>query len=204
MANSPNSKPVSSGQTALANRLSSKSINPEGGIAGLVFYEMKHLGKLNIRGDQSISAAVKAAAGCNLPSSANQFQSAGERRVVWLSPDEYLLLCEPSKEKSLQDTLRSIIKTNHFAITDVSDSLCALSLSGPAVRDVIAKGCSLDLHPSKFAAGTCAQSLLSLAAVTLMALSHDTFIVICRTSFAPYVHDWLVDASMEYGYQFAA
>ena len=35
-----------------------------------------------------------------------------------------------------------------------------------------------------------------------MALSDDAFILICRTSFAPYVHDWLVDAALEYGCQF--
>ena len=36
-----------------------------------------------------------------------------------------------------------------------------LSLSGAAVRNVLAKGCSLDLHSSKFRAGKCAQSLLA-------------------------------------------
>ncbi len=204
MASSPNNKPIFSGQTGLANKPASKGINPKGGGIGLFFHEMKHLGKLNIRGDQSINAAVKVATGCNFPSSANKFQSTGERLVVWLSPDEYLLLCEAGKEKALQDTMVSMINSNRFSITDVSDSFCALSLNGPAIRDVLAKGCSLDLHPSKFVAGTCAQSLLSHAAVTLIALSNDTFILICRTSFAPYIHDWLVDASLEYGYNFAA
>ena len=204
MANAPNSKPVFSGQTALHNKPANQSLNPNGGIEGLVFHEMKHLGKLNIRGDKSINTAVKAATGCILPSSANQFQSSGERHVIWLSPDEYLLLCEVGKEKALQDTLISMIKANHFAVTNVSDSLCALSLSGTAIRNVLAKGCSLDLHPSKFGAGACAQSIFSHAAVTLVALSSDKFIMICRTSFAPYVHDWLVDASLEYGYQFTA
>ncbi len=202
MANSPNSKPVFSGETALPGKAASKSANPAGGAVGLVFNAMEHLGKLNIRGDDSLKAAIKAATGCNFPPLENHFEAAGERRVVWLAPDEYLLLCESGKEKSLQDTLVSTIKTNHFAITDVSDSLSALSLRGAAVRNVLAKGCSLDLHPSKFGAGKCAQSLLAHAGITLVALSDDAFILICRTSFAPYVHDWLVDAALEYGYQF--
>ena len=151
-----------------------------------------------------LKAAVKAATGCHFPPLANHFETAGERRIVWLGPDEYLLLCESGKEKALHDTLTSTIKTSHFAITDVSDSLCALSLSGAAVRDVLAKGCSLDFLPSKFGAGKCAQSLLAHAGITLMALPDDAFILICRTSFAPYVHDWLVDAALEYGYQFTS
>ena len=92
----------------------------------------------------------------------------------------------------------------HFAITNVSDSLCALSLRGPAVRAVLAKGCGLDLHRKKFATGQSAQSLLALSAVTLMAVADDAFILICRTSFAPYVQRWLADAALEYGYQYIA
>lgn len=202
MANLSNSKPVFAGQTALASRSASKSANPEGGPVGLVFHEMDHLGKLNIRGDESLNAAVKSATGCSLPSFPNRFEAAGERRVVWLAPDEYLLLCESGKEKALQNTLASTVKKSHFAITDISDSLCALSLSGPAVRKVLAKGCSLDLHPSKFGTGKCAQSLLAHAGITLMAQPNDAFILICRTSFAPYIHDWLIDAALEYGYEF--
>ena len=204
MANSSKIKPVFSGEVALPNKPASKSANPTGGPVGLVFHVMEHLGKLNIRGDHRLETAVKAATGCNFPPAANHFETAGERRVVWLGPDEYLLLCESGKEKALCDTLTSLIKTNHFAITDVSDSLCAISLRGPAVRDVLAKGCSLDFLPSKFGAGKCAQSLLAHAGITLMALSDDAFILICRTSFTPYVHDWLVDAALEYGYQFTS
>ena len=204
MADSSKNKPVFSGATALPNKSASKSDNPSGGTVGLTFHVMEHLGKLNIRGDNSLKAAVEAATGCHFPPLANHFETAGERHIVWLGPDEYLLLCESGKEKALYDTLTSTIKTNHFAITDVSDSLCTLSLSGAAVRDVLAKGCSLDFLPSKFGAGRCAQSLLAHAGITLMALPDDAFILICRTSFAPYVHDWLVDAALEYGYQFTA
>ena len=204
MANSSKIKPVFSGETALPNKTATKSPNPNGGSVGLIFHVIEHLGKLNIRGDHSLKTAIKAATGCNFPPAANHFETAGERHIVWLGPDEYLLLCESGKEKALHDTLTSTIKTSHFAITDVSDSLCALSLSGAAVRDVLAKGCSLDFLPSKFGAGRCAQSLLAHAGITLMALPDDAFILICRTSFAPYVHDWLVDAALEYGYQFTA
>ncbi len=204
MANSSKSKPVFYGETALPNKTATKNPNPTGGAVGLVFHVMEHLGKLNIRGDHSLKTAVKAATGCNFPPAANHFETAGERHVVWLGPDEYLLLCESGKEKALHDTLTSTIKTRHFAITDVSDSLCALSLSGAAVRDVLAKGCSLDFLPSKFGTGRCAQSLLAHAGITLMALPDDAFILICRTSFAPYVHDWLVDATLEFGYQFTS
>ena len=52
--------------------------------------------------------------------------------------------------------------------------------------------------------GAKVQSLLALSAVTLMAVADDAFILICRTSFAPYVQRWLADAALEYGYQYKA
>ena len=204
MANLSGSRPDFSGQTALAGLADNTSANPDGGAVGLIFGEMAHLGKLNLRGQNNLTKGVTVITGCTFPPKANRFQSAGDRYVVWLAPDEYLLLCEAGKEQELQDSLNSMIPSSHFAITDVSDSLCALSLRGPAVRAVLAKGCGLDLHPKKFAAGQSAQSLLALSAVTLMAVADDAFILICRTSFAPYVQRWLADAALEYGYQFIA
>ena len=204
MANSSSSRPDFSGQTALAGLASNTSANPDGSAIGLIFSEMAHLGKLNLRGQNDLAKAVKVITGCTFPPKANRFQSAGDRHVVWLGPDEYLLLCEAGKEQELQDSLKNSIPSPHFAITDVSDSLCALSLRGPAVRAVLAKGCGLDLHPKKFTTGQSAQSLLALSAVTLMAVADDAFILICRTSFAPYVQRWLADAALEYGYQYIA
>ena len=202
MANLSSSRPDFSGQLALAGIARSTSANPDGGAVGLVFGEMAHLGKLNLRGQNDLAKAVKVITGCAFPPKANRFQSAGDRHVVWLGPDEYLLLCEAGKEQELQDSLNRMIPSQHFAITDVSDSLCALSLRGPAVRNVLAKGCGLDLHPKKFATGQSAQSLLALSAVTFMAVADDAFILICRTSFAPYVQRWLADAALEYGYRY--
>lgn len=204
MASLSSNRPDFSGQTALAGLASNTSTNPDGGTIGLIFSEMAHLGKLNLRGQNDLAKVVKVITGCAFPPKANRFQSAGDRHVVWLGPDEYLLLCEAGKEQELQDSLNGMIPSPHFAITDVSDSLCALSLRGPAVRAALAKGCGLDLHPKKFAAGQSAQSLLALSAVTLMAVANDAFILICRTSFAPYVQRWLADAALEYGYQYIA
>ena len=204
MANLSSSRPDFSGQTALAGLASNTSANPDGGAIGLVFGEMAHLGKLNLRGQNDLAKAVKVITGCTFPPEANRFQSAGDRHVIWLGPDEYLLLCEAGKEQELQDSLNSMIPSPHFATTDVSDSLCAISLRGPAVRAVLAEGCGLDLNRKKVTAGQSAPSRLALSTVTLMAVAEDAFLLIGRTSIAPYVQRWLADAALEYGYQYIA
>ena len=52
-------------------------------------------------------------------------------------------------------------------MTDVSAQRTTLELSAPGARDVLAQGCSLDLHPRAFGPGDCAQTLLARAAVIL-------------------------------------
>ena len=168
----------------------------------MVFYEMAHLGKLNLRTDKSASKLVKTITGCAFPPAANKFTSAGERHAVWLGPDEFLVICEAGKDEDLTRAIQTAIGSRHSAVTNISDALAAFHLKGAAVRQVLAKGCSLDLHPDSFLSGDAAQTLLSHAAVTIMALAEDEFIVICRTSFASYLHDWLCDAALEYGVTF--
>ena len=76
-------------------------------------------------------------------------------------------------------------------------------LTGDKVRWVLAKGCALDLHSDIFVAGMCAQTMLSHAGVTLICEGVDDFILICRTSFASYVLDWLCDAATDVGVEVA-
>ena len=190
------------GRTALSGRNAGGFDPVDGGKPGLVFAELPHLGKINLRGGNDILPGVKKHTGCKALPENNRTVTVGERTLVWLAPDEFLVLCEAGEEAGLHSQLMLDLGKVHAAVTNVTDALCAMSLRGPALRKVLAKGCALDLHPSVFTAGMCAQTMLSHAAVTLVAVSDDQFTLICRTSFAAYVHDWLMDASLEYGVSF--
>ena len=190
------------GRTALAGKAPRTTDAPDGARPGLVISELAHLGKLNLRGGDGIVPAVRKHTGCDQLPGNNRTVTVGDRTLVWLAPDEYLLLCEAGQEGHLHSQLMIDLASVHAATTNVTDALCAISLRGPAVRQVLAKGCAIDLHPSVFTAGMCAQTMLSHAAVTLIAGESDRFTLICRTSFAAYVHDWLMDAGLEYGASF--
>lgn len=192
------------GRAALAGRAGMSTPAPDGGEIGLTVREIGHLGKLNIRGGAAIAKTIKTHTGCDFPPANNSVNSAGARHIVWLGPDECLLLCEAGMEDELHRRINTDLAGQHVAITNVTDGFCALQISGPKVRSVLAKGCALDLHPSAFTPGSCAQTLLSHAGVILIATDDDCFIVICRTSFATYTADWLADAALEYGYRFKA
>ncbi len=83
----------------------------------------------------------------------------------------------------------------------ISDALSVYSLTGPCIREVLAKGCALDLHKTVFTQSMCAQTTLDRAAVTLICEGEDEIRLICRRSFADYVETWLKDAATEFGYE---
>ena len=190
------------GRTALAGMAVMAHDNPDGGKPGLVITELAHLGKVNLRGDNGMMPAINKHTGCAELPEPNRVVSVGDRQLVWLGPDEFLLLCAAGTETHLHSQLTLDMAGIHAAVTNVTDSLCALSLRGKAVRKVLAKGCGLDLHVSKFGTGDCAQTMLAHAAVTLIAHDASDFTLVCRTSFAPYVTEWLMDAGLEFGASF--
>mgnify|MGYP005675383397 CR=1 FL=1 len=74
-------------------------------------------------------------------------------------------------------------------------------ISGPRARDVLAKGCPLDLHPNAFPANACAQSLLGKIGVVIDCLNGDTFEVTAGRAYARSLWAWITGAAAEYGYK---
>ena len=105
------------------------------------------------------------------------------KTVLWLGPNEWLVLGGHE-----QDYPRAA------AAVDVSANRVVLELSGADAVEVLAQGCSLDLHPSVFAPGSCAQTLLARAQVILVCPEERRFLVLVRPSFTPYLRAWLEDA----------
>jgi sarcosine oxidase subunit gamma len=103
--------------------------------------------------------------------------------VLWLGPDEWLVL--GAREEDYPDA---------DAAVDVSANRVCFELSGEDAEDVLAQGCSLDLHPSVFPQGRCAQTLLARAQVILHRTEPETFRILVRPSFANYLRAWLEDA----------
>jgi sarcosine oxidase subunit gamma len=169
----------------------------------------RRIGKVELRGDPGdrvFMAAVGRTLDVLLPSEPNTTAARGDLVALWLGPDAWLLTCSPGEAASLIGSLRKALSDVHAAITDVSDGRVALRLAGPNARDVLAKGCPLDLHPRAFAPGSCAQSLLAKASVLLHLLDDDarrgpTFDLYVARSFAHYLFAWLEDAGREYGVQ---
>lgn len=166
--------------------------------------EQPFLTQLTVRvRDARARAAIGAALGVELPSTPCSFTRGagphGELEVLWMGPDEYLVLASPGV-RDLEDAIRLALGDAVGAVVDVSAQRTTLALSGPRVRDVLAHGCAIDLHPSAAPTGTCVQTLLAQAGIVLMVTDagRDEFALLVRSSFAGYLAAWLIDASVEY------
>ena len=112
--------------------------------------------------------------------------------IYWLGPDEWLLATELGREKDLAAQLGKNLAGQPHSLVDVTGGQLLMRLTGQRAREVLAKGCTLDLHPRAFKVGQCAQTTLAKASM-LIALADDTpaFDLIVRRSFAEYAARWL-------------
>ena len=155
-------------------------------------------GYLNLRGDpgdEQFLQAVQATLGQPLPTIANTF-TAGENTQFWLGPDEWLLATEPGKERDIAGQLGENLSGQCYSLVDVTGGQILIRLRGSHVREVLAKGCTLDLHPRAFKMGQCAQTTLAKTSMLIALIDEaPTFDIIVRRSFAEYAAQWLQHSS---------
>ena len=122
------------------------------------------------------------------------------KQALWLGPDEWLIVTPPDEQDAVEDALVEALSGVFSSVTDITGGQTLITLSGEHSRDVLAKGCSLDLHPRAFGEGRCAQTVVAGSNVILLwAGAEPSFDLIVRRSFAEYLALWLHDAASEYG-----
>ncbi len=145
--------------------------------------------------------AVADVLGVALPDTPSTARTGADTTAIWFGPQEWLVTSTERGGEALEAQLRDAVAEHGGAAVDVSAQRTTLRLRGEHARDVLAKGCSLDLHPRSFGPGAAAQTMLGLAAVVLMPLSDNgsDYRILVRSSFARYLADWLIDAAQEFG-----
>ncbi len=136
-----------------------------------------------------------------LPTNSAVAVPGSDSAVIWFGPQEWLVTSAGRPAEALEAQLREAVGGHGGAAVDVSAQRTTIRLRGEHARAVLAKGCSLDLHPAVFGAGAAAQTVLGLAAVVLTALDDNgtDYRILVRSSFAGHLADWLIDAAEEFG-----
>ncbi|WP_375432939.1 2Fe-2S iron-sulfur cluster-binding protein [uncultured Friedmanniella sp.] len=153
---------------------------------------------LRVRRDTDGDAAATTWLGIDRLPTTGGVVRAGERTVLALGPDEYLLLDGAHQPDA--DGLRTAVGS-HGAVTDVSATRTTVLLGGRHARDVLSHGIAVDLDA--LVPGTCVQTLLAQCAVVAVGLGEpgtddDRVEVLVRSSFAAHLADWLLLTAAEY------
>lgn len=154
---------------------------------------------VSVRADPSSTAAgaIEGVLGAALPRSAGESASGGQHSVLWLGPDEWLVVSTVPPD-ALVAALRDGVAGAHAAVADVSANRTVLELTGAAARSVLEKGCPLDLHPRAFGPGRAVSTTLARIPLVLWQVAPESYRLLPRSSFADYVARWLQDAAEEF------
>ncbi len=145
--------------------------------------------------------ALEGVLGTGLPRSVGEVTAHGPHNVLWLGPDEWLVVSQMSADVLVPALLESVAG-GHAAVVDVSANRTVLELTGASARAVLEKGCPLDLHPRAFASGRAVATTLARIPLLLWQIGPDSYRLLPRSSFADYVARWLLDATQEFASAF--
>jgi len=159
--------------------------------------QLHPLNMFNLRGaaDNAFCEAVRSVCRCELPITPNSSSTCTDGEILKLGPNEWLLTAVP------ESAWTEMMVIPQATLTDVSHARIAVHVEGDKSRDMLAKGCSIDLHPRQFPPGTCVQTSIAKISVILHKQSNDTgFTLYAARSYAGSFWHWLTAAANEYGY----
>jgi methylglutamate dehydrogenase subunit D len=153
---------------------------------------------LPFRGKRREAAARLAAAiGVAPPEGSSITRGSSGTVVAWAGPEGWLVATPwaPDLELRLAGALGE-----SAAVIDQSDGRVMLSLTGPALRAVLAKGIELDLHEAAFPVGRTAITKLSHLTVQLWLFDATPRVdLIIPRAAADDIWHWLTESALEYG-----
>jgi sarcosine oxidase, subunit gamma len=126
-----------------------------------------------------------------LPLEPNSAWHDRDHSVLWLGPDEWLILSSDEPADEIVRRLEAAFTGVHHSAVDVSANRVAVALIGDDRFELLSHVCSLDLDPRSWGPDRCAQTLLGRAQVVLFERTGTTPILV-RPSFADYVVDLLL------------
>ncbi len=160
----------------------------EADLTALEALEVPFLAQIDVRCDAASAWRL------GFPTTPNTVAGDETRGVLWLGPDEWLVVGLPGTEALIVAELEAALEGEHRSIVDVSANRAVIDLRGEDRLALLASGCGLDLDPrGDWLPGVCAQTLFAKAQVILQE-REDATRVFVRPSFADYLVDRLMAA----------
>ena len=164
--------------------------------------ELPLLGKITLRGkpdDAGFMKAAEAALGAALPTEPMTSVTGKDGlRIFWKAFDEWLIWTPQDGEGAVIAALRDGTAGMRKAVVDISDYYTVIRVSGPLSRELLAKGCLLDLHPGVFAEGQASGTGFHHATIFITRAEADVYDVMIRWSYADYLYSYFEDGAREW------
>ncbi|MEM7497083.1 MAG: sarcosine oxidase subunit gamma family protein [Pseudomonadota bacterium] len=158
--------------------------------------EAGQVGMVTIKADLGLPAlaeAVRAACGLDVPAPLT-VSLGDERAVVWMAPDELLVMVPASEAAGVAADLEAALGGVHAMVVDVSSARAVFRLEGALAGEVLAKGAPLDFRDGAFPVGTARRTHLGPVAVGIWREAAERWVLVAFRSYAPYTADWLAAA----------
>lgn len=166
-------------------------------VSGFSMRPAPDVARIILRARREAVDAASRALGMDLPRDAFGTATAGACSVLWLGPDEWLLLASQAEALSVERQLTQALAGAGHSLVDVSHRDVGLALLGPKTVAALSAGCPLDLHPAVFAAGMCTRTLVGKAQIILWRLGANSFQIHTFRSFTDYVWRFLAQAAAD-------
>jgi sarcosine oxidase, subunit gamma len=159
--------------------------------------EISERGMIDLRGlsnDKKFMSAVKSVLGFDLPKGPRTSVTWGDLKALWLSSDQWLILCTRSKTAALLAELITALGKIHSLAVDVSDMRAIIRLEGDGVRETLMKGSTLDLISADYAPGTVRRLRFAEIAALLHVVEEKVIDIYVFRSYANYAWAFLEKA----------
>ncbi len=177
-------------ETALANIIAQNSF--------ISLREIGDRGMIDVRGlagDRKFLAAVKKVLEVDLPKVPRTSTAWGEVKALWLSIDQWLVLCPRAKTDALTAALQDALNGVHSLVVNVSDMRTIIRLEGDGCREVVMKGTSTDLLDGSFTPGAVKRMRFAEIAALLHVVEDNVLDLYVFRSYAQYAWAFLEKAA---------
>ena len=166
---------------------------------GTKIQELAFINKINLRINTKNTDYIKICGkilNAILPTKPNTFTKNGDLKIIWLSPDEWLITNE---DDNLFSKLKNEIGDLEASVTDVSENRTIVRLSGEKIYKLLSKFLVLDLEKSLPSESTCAQTLFAKVPILLLRNHNENQVpeidIFLNNSHANYVYNLIIDGS---------
>lgn len=173
------------------------------GEAGVTIAERANLGlaTLEVRKGQEdgLNTSVRETYGVDLPDGATVAKGK-DVYFIGTGPGQWFAVSEAFQNEALAEALAKRLK-GQASISDQSSGRAVLRVSGPRVRDVLAKGLAVDLDPRVFGPGSAVTSTIShMGVLVWRAGAAEEYDIALFRSVAESFCRWLTVSAAAYGY----